>query len=327
MNITFSYSTKVKGDQESIFKFAINDPAYLTKSIKAFGPVPSVKSADYINGVRVVTLSNNTIINERVVSSGTNFLNYEVDKFPFPFSLLSRSARGKYYFSGLGENQYFHWEAVHKLTSPVMFPFAFLLKKISIEPLMKFYLQQVSSDAKKLLGILFLSILSTHVIAQEYKVSKSPESVIVESKYEIDADCSRVWNTLVSANTWAEWNSSLYLRKPISGEVKKGTKLYLTALHTLWFNPIKKFPVNVEVTAIKKNKLLIWKGSPMGVFGYHGFKLYQKDLTCKVYQWEEGFGPLAKAGKSLGVFESMGRIHVEFLKALGDQVVQQLINE
>lgn len=148
-----------------------------------------------------------------------------------------------------------------------------------------------------------------------YRLIRKSGSVRLESKINIARDCQKVWDVFNDANSWKEWNKDLYLRKSVNG-IQIGTPLYLTAYHRLWYNPIKKFPVNVEVTELRPFELLVWKGKPMGVPGFHGFKLDEGSEGCRVFQWEEGFGPLAEAGRRMGVFDSMGQIHANFLKGL-----------
>lgn len=149
-----------------------------------------------------------------------------------------------------------------------------------------------------------------------YKILKKAGSVKLESNMTINSSCAKVWGLLYDLNSWSSWNKVLYLRNNLTSNLKLGDKVHLLAAHTLWYYPLSTFPINVEVSELIEGKRLVWEGKPMGAFGYHGFEISGDDKTCTLYQWEEGFGKLVTLGLELGVFDSIGRIHINFSNSL-----------
>lgn len=149
-----------------------------------------------------------------------------------------------------------------------------------------------------------------------YSVEVKRGSVRTDSKIIISRPSSTVWDNFMALD-WKKWNDSLYLLGDLPTRLEVGDSLLLLANHTLWYNPLNAYKVRVQISELEPGKKLVWTGRPMGVYGEHGFSFEDRgEHSCEVIQWEEGFGPMARLGYWMGVFNSIGRIHVDLLTSL-----------
>lgn len=160
MDLYFCQTRFILEETAKAFTRAVLTPNFLAKSVKAHGPIPGVTRVELVGGekiaigvVRKVFLTNGGELNEQVTAleqAGTSYrMAYEqLTAFPFPFSLISKAARGEYLAEPRSNGTLFTWKAWHTLTSPIVIPAALATRVLYAHPMMQEYLKTIEETAE-----------------------------------------------------------------------------------------------------------------------------------------------------------------------------------
>jgi hypothetical protein len=160
MRFFFEQSHWIEGTPEEVFRRTVLDPSFLSKAVHRKGPIPGVTHAEIVGGgpldkgkVRRVTLSSGGILNEEITSlqlGDTRSMRYQqISGFPFPLSIVSKTAEGEYEAKQQGSGTLFTWRAVHTLSSPLAWPLAWIVRAFFVHPLIQAFLLRASEEVRQ----------------------------------------------------------------------------------------------------------------------------------------------------------------------------------